>query len=124
MAHGQRAMTRITQEAAATATLPEASAGNKGRVLLAAVLTSGFMLAEVAGGLLTGSLALLADAGHMLTDAVALVLAYIAYNVERSAGHEPHDLRVRPAEDPDRLHERARGPRHRTMDRGRSGAAL
>lgn len=34
------------------------------------------MLVEVIGGLLTGSLALLADAGHMLTDAAALALAW------------------------------------------------
>jgi cobalt-zinc-cadmium efflux system protein len=33
------------------------------------VLTTAFMVAEVVGGLLTGSLALLADAGHMISDA-------------------------------------------------------
>lgn len=38
-------------------------------------LTFGFMLAEVVGGFLSGSLALIADAGHMLTDAGALALA-------------------------------------------------
>lgn len=36
------------------------------------------MLLEVAGGLISGSLALLADAGHMLTDAAALALAWLA----------------------------------------------
>ena len=36
------------------------------------------MAVEVAGGLISGSLALLADAGHMLTDAAALALAWIA----------------------------------------------
>ena len=65
---------------------PEVAAGNKGRVLLAAILTCGFMVAEVAGGLLTGSLALLADAGHMLTDSVALVLAYLAYRMSERPG--------------------------------------
>ena len=39
------------------------------------VLTSGYLAAEVVGGLLTGSLALLADAGHMLTDVGGLALA-------------------------------------------------
>ncbi|MBL4539666.1 MAG: cation transporter, partial [Oceanicaulis sp.] len=39
---------------------------NETRTLIAAALTGGFMLAEVIGGLLTGSLALLADAAHML----------------------------------------------------------
>lgn len=41
-------------------------------------LTLGFMLVELVGGLLAGSLALLADAGHMLTDAAALALAWAA----------------------------------------------
>ncbi len=60
---------------------PAVTMGNRRRVLVAAVLTCGFMLAEVAGGFFTGSLALLADAGHMLTDSVALVLAYVAYRL-------------------------------------------
>lgn len=38
----------------------------------------GFMVAEVIGGLLSGSIALLADAGHMLTDGAAIGLALIA----------------------------------------------
>lgn len=57
-------------------------------------LTAGFMLAEVAGGLISGSLALIADAGHMLTDAAALLLSWIAVRQarrpatsERSYGH-------------------------------------
>src|SRR3954447_9916667 len=46
------------------------------RLLAALALTAGFMLVEAAAGLLSGSLALLADAAHMLTDAAALGLAY------------------------------------------------
>lgn len=41
-------------------------------------ITAAFMVAEVAGGILSGSLALLADAGHMLTDAGALAFALLA----------------------------------------------
>ena len=41
------------------------------------------MLAEVAGGLLSGSLALLADAGHMLTDFVSLGLAWFGFRIAR-----------------------------------------
>ncbi|HEV7373890.1 MAG TPA: cation diffusion facilitator family transporter [Pyrinomonadaceae bacterium] len=41
-------------------------------------LTAVYMLAEAVGGWMTGSLALLADAGHMLTDVAALALALIA----------------------------------------------
>ncbi|MCE0734051.1 cation diffusion facilitator family transporter [Halomonas sp. G15] len=48
------------------------------RLSWAIVLTGGFMVAEVVGGIVSGSLALLADAGHMLTDTAALALAWFA----------------------------------------------
>lgn len=51
------------------------------RVQIALVLTGAFMLVEVVGGLISGSLALLADAGHMLTDTMALGLAAVAFRV-------------------------------------------
>lgn len=51
---------------------------NKRRLTIVFGLTTSYMLAEAVGGLLTGSLALLADAGHMLTDAGALGLALFA----------------------------------------------
>ena len=54
---------------------------DKSRVLIAACLTGGFMVAEAVGGVLTGSLALLADAGHMLTDSVSLMLAWYAFHL-------------------------------------------
>ena len=41
------------------------------------------MLVEVAGGLVSGSLALIADAGHMLTDFAALAMAWLAFRVAR-----------------------------------------
>ena len=54
--------------------------GNAGRKQLgwAALLTGLFMVVEVVGGLISGSLALLADAGHMLTDFAALSFAWMA----------------------------------------------
>ncbi len=58
-----------------------AAAGNQNRLAAVAALTGVFMIVETAGGLLSGSLALLADAGHMLTDFAALVLAFIALRV-------------------------------------------
>lgn len=48
------------------------------RLSLVLVLTAIYMVAEMLAGWWTGSLALLADAGHMLTDVAALVLALIA----------------------------------------------
>jgi cobalt-zinc-cadmium efflux system protein len=58
-------------------------------VLLTLVLTAVFMVAEVAGGIAAGSLALLADAGHMLTDTASLTLAWAAFRV----GRRPHDAK-------------------------------
>lgn len=55
-----------------------AAGRHKGRLTWALALTSTFMVVEVIGGLWTGSLALLADAAHMLTDAGGLALALIA----------------------------------------------
>jgi cobalt-zinc-cadmium efflux system protein len=55
---------------------PQASESR--RLGWALTITATFMALEVAGGLISGSLALLADAGHMLTDTAALGLAWIA----------------------------------------------
>ena len=54
---------------------------NMRRVMIALLLTGAFMIVEVIGGILSGSLALLADAGHMLTDTMALALAAVAFQV-------------------------------------------
>lgn len=54
---------------------------NTRRVQIALILTGSFMLVEVVGGIISGSLALLADAGHMLTDTMALALAAVAFRV-------------------------------------------
>jgi cobalt-zinc-cadmium efflux system protein len=58
-----------------------ATTGNGSRLAWAAALTGTFLIVEVVGGLLSGSLALLADAGHMFTDFGALVLAWFAFRV-------------------------------------------
>ncbi|NIA26634.1 MAG: cation diffusion facilitator family transporter [Desulfobulbaceae bacterium] len=60
--------------------------GNMRRVMIALVLTGVFMVVEVIGGILSGSLALLADAGHMLTDTIALGLAAVAFSVSKRPG--------------------------------------
>ena len=64
-----------------------ADGSNLKRVMIALVLTGTFMIVEVIGGIISGSLALLADAGHMLTDTMALALAAAAFHVsKRPAG--------------------------------------
>jgi cobalt-zinc-cadmium efflux system protein len=57
------------------------------RVFWVLLLTAGFMVVEAVGGWLAGSLALIADAGHMLSDTAALALAWAAFRVAR----RPHD---------------------------------
>ena len=52
---------------------------NKRILTRALAITTFFMLVEVTGGFISGSLALLADAGHMFTDAAALTLSLFAF---------------------------------------------
>ncbi len=64
-------------------------------LIIALVLIGGFMIVEVLGGIFSGSLALLADAGHMLTDAASIALALVAVwiagrpeSIERTFGYQ------------------------------------
>ena len=66
-----------------------ARAGHHG-YLLALVLTVGYALVEVAGGMWTGSLALLSDAGHMFSDALALGLAAVAARLAQRPASARH----------------------------------
>jgi cobalt-zinc-cadmium efflux system protein len=64
-----------------------AAAEHRGRLVAVLIVTASVLLIEVAGGLLSGSLALLADAGHMLTDVAGIGLALLAVHVaQRPAG--------------------------------------
>lgn len=54
------------------------SHANRRRLLVTLVLTAGYMLAEIIGGVVSHSLALLADAGHMFSDVAALGLSLVA----------------------------------------------
>jgi cobalt-zinc-cadmium efflux system protein len=53
-------------------------AGNRRRLSIALVLTAIYMVAEIVGGIAANSLALLADAGHMFSDAAALGISLVA----------------------------------------------
>lgn len=55
-----------------------ARAQNRVRLAWTLALTLVYMFAEIVGGYLSGSLALLADAGHMFSDAAALALSFFA----------------------------------------------
>ncbi len=56
---------------------------NQRKVLIAAVLTSSYMLIEIIGGWWVGSLALMADGIHMFTDAIALMIAWWGFVVAK-----------------------------------------
>lgn len=58
---------------------PSVTHENQRKTLLALLLIFTFMIVEVIGGVVSGSLALLSDAGHMLTDSMSLALAYVAF---------------------------------------------
>lgn len=66
-----------------------AAGANKNRLAIVFGLTASYLIVEVIGGMVTGSLALLADAGHMLTDVAGLGLALMAIKfAERPATPE------------------------------------
>lgn len=72
---------------------------NEKRIIAALVLTGGFLVVEVVGGLMTNSLALLSDAAHMFTDVTALAIALAAMRIgrrpvddQRSYGYERFEI--------------------------------
>lgn len=68
-----------------TPTPGQAGAGYERSLWIALVLTTSFMVAEVIGGIVTGSLALISDAAHMFTDAAALAIALSAIQISKRA---------------------------------------
>jgi len=56
---------------------------NEQRIRFVFMLTAGYAGIQAVGGWLSGSLALIADSGHMVSDAAALLLALVAYRVAR-----------------------------------------
>ena len=63
---------------------------SKRSLIIALCLISTYMVAEVIGGYLSGSLALIADAGHMLTDAAAIAMALVAMWIAEKAASVEH----------------------------------
>lgn len=70
-------------------TAPRDTKGYQRTLLISFVIITGYMIIEAIGGWLTGSLALLSDAGHMLSDAVALGATLMAFKIgEKAATHQ------------------------------------
>ncbi|WP_108398238.1 cation diffusion facilitator family transporter [Devosia submarina] len=61
------------------------SPGRGNRLLIALVLNLGITVAEVIGGVMSGSLALIADAAHNLSDAGSILVSYIAWRISQRA---------------------------------------
>lgn len=64
------------------------STSNPTRLTIALVLTGSFLIAEIVGGIVFKSLALLSDAAHMFTDVVALVIALVAIKIGARASDD------------------------------------
>lgn len=62
-----------------------ASGKNERALWIALGLTSSILVAETVGGIITGSLALISDAAHMLTDTAALAIALAAIRIGQRA---------------------------------------
>jgi cobalt-zinc-cadmium efflux system protein len=60
-----------------------AAQAHRGRLTAVLAITLTVLVVEVVGGLLSGSFALIADAGHMLTDAAGVALALVATSLAR-----------------------------------------
>ena len=80
-----------------------ASDANPAALRKVLALTGAFLVVEVVGGLLTGSLALLSDAAHMFTDTAALAIALAASGIaerpadsRRTFGYQRFEIRPRP----------------------------
>ncbi len=75
-----------------------ATGAHRKRLVIVLLISSAVLLAEVIGGLIAGSLALLADAGHVLTDMTGLILALIAASLATRAATEKRTFGLQRAE--------------------------
>src|SRR5690625_6231553 len=58
---------------------------NQKVLLISFLIIASYMIVEAVGGILTNSLALLSDAGHMLSDSIALGISLIAFKLSEKA---------------------------------------
>jgi len=62
----------------------------EGRYLLSILITAVVLVAEIVGGIWTGSLALLSDSAHVFTDIFALVISFGAFRLSKKPGDDNH----------------------------------
>lgn len=75
--------------------LARAGERHRGRLLIAFAITAGFLVVEAVAGFITNSLALLSDAGHMLTDVLGLGMALAAIQIASRFERRNDDRRSR-----------------------------
>jgi cobalt-zinc-cadmium efflux system protein len=68
----------------------QAAGGNRTRLAIALAIVVGVLVVEIVGAVLSGSLALLADAGHMSSDAIGLLVALVATVVAARPATDRH----------------------------------
>ncbi|MBG6240067.1 cobalt-zinc-cadmium efflux system protein [Mycetocola sp. CAN_C7] len=71
---------------------------NRRKLVLVILIVAVVLIAEVIGGILTGSLALLADAGHMFSDLTGLTIALVALSIAARPATERHTYGYRRVE--------------------------
>lgn len=76
----------------AHAVMVAADGAEGGRFVIAILVTSLTLAAEIVGGIMTGSLALLSDAAHVFLDVLALALSYGAVRLSSRAPSEKHSF--------------------------------
>ncbi|GAB6071417.1 cation diffusion facilitator family transporter [Thiomicrorhabdus hydrogeniphila] len=66
----------------------QANKSNKRKIMIAAIITASYMMVEIIGGLWVNSIALVADGIHMMTDAMALGVAWWGYHIAQKPANE------------------------------------
>ena len=66
----------------------KASKSNQRKIIIAAVITASYMMVEIIGGIWVNSIALVADGVHMMTDAMALAVAWWGYHIAQKPANE------------------------------------
>ncbi len=85
-AHGHAAKPGLAANARTPADLAHRRADTRRRMWIALAINASLVVAEVAGGIVTGSLAVLADAGHLLSDVGAIAIGLFAASMAGRAG--------------------------------------
>ena len=60
---------------------------NKKTLFISFIIITSYMIVEAIGGIVTNSLALLSDAGHMLSDSISLAIALVAFTLGEKAAN-------------------------------------